>query len=119
MDISKAVGTIRNSMACSINVIPLSPHQGKSGDSDGRSILCSAIDGTGKSTCLSGEMELEIEIEQVLESFTRDLAYGTLTDVGEHCIQKFTEYGRPDARSAVWGGVRLGLRRSGATHNRG
>lgn len=119
MDISKAVGTIRNSIACSINVIPLSPRIRGKAVTTMRSILCSAIDGTGKSTGLSGVMELEIEIEQVLESFTRDLAYGTLTDVGEHCIQKFTEYGRPDACGPVWGGVRLGLRRSGATHNRG
>ena len=46
-------------------------------------------------------MELEVEVEQVAKSFARDLAYGTLTDVGEHCIQKFAEYGRSDARGAV------------------
>jgi hypothetical protein len=46
-------------------------------------------------------MELEIQVEQVLKGFARDLAYGTLTDVGEHCIQEFTEYGRSDPRGAV------------------
>lgn len=37
----------------------------------------------------------------MLKRIARDLAYGTLTDVGEHCIQEFTEYGRSDARGAV------------------
>lgn len=60
MDISKAVGTIRNRMACSINVMPLLRCQKKRDDGDGQSILCSAVDGTGKSTGLSGEVELEI-----------------------------------------------------------
>lgn len=67
----------------------------------GETTLRSAIDGTGETTGLSGEMELEVEVEQVLESFARDFTYGTLADVGEYCIQQFTEYGGSDARGAV------------------
>lgn len=101
MDISKAVGTIRNRIACSMNVMPLLAHEGKSDDEAGQNTLCSTIDGTGETAGLSGEMELEIEVEQVLKGFARDLAYGTLTDVGEHCIQQFAEYGRSDAGGTV------------------
>lgn len=119
MDISRAVGTIRNRIACSINVMPLLAYEGKGDGEDERTILCSAIDGTGETTGLSGEMELEVEVEQVLKSLARDLAYGTLTDVGEHCIQQFTEYGCPDARSAVWEECEMGYVRRAGTHSRG
>lgn len=57
------------------------------------SILCSAIDGAGETASFSGEMEFEVEIEQVLKGLTRDLAYGALADVGKDCIQQFAEHG--------------------------
>lgn len=102
MDISKAVGTMRNKIACSINVMPLLTYEEKGMmKMGGGTILCSTIDGTGETTGLSGEMELEVEVKQVLKGFARDLAYGTLPDVGEHCIQQFTEYSGSDARGAV------------------
>jgi hypothetical protein len=35
-------------------------------------------------------VELQIEIEKMLEGFSRDLADGTLANVGEYCVQEFT-----------------------------
>ena len=101
MDISKAVGTMRNRIACSINVMPLLAYQAEHNDGDAQSVLCSAIDGTGESTCLPGKVKFEVQVEQVLKRFAGDLAYGTLTNVGEHGIQQFTKDGRADARGAV------------------
>ena len=68
---------------------------------------------------MPGEMELEIEVEELLKGFTRDLAYGTLTDVGEHGVQKFAKHGRSDAGGAVCGERKVGYVRDVATHSRG
>ena len=48
--------------------------------------LGSTVYSTRESASLSGEMELEVEIEQMLERLARNRADRTLADVRKHCV---------------------------------
>ena len=68
--------------------------------------LGSSIDGSSQSTCLPGEMESEIKVQEVFESLPRNFTNGALTDAREDCIQEFGEKGCSNPRCAIWNNAR-------------
>jgi len=46
-------------------------------------------------------VEAEIEVEEVLESFTSDFAHSTLADIGNDGIEKFSEKSCTDTRDSI------------------
>jgi hypothetical protein len=52
-------------------------------------------------------VELELEIEQMLKNFPRDLSDGALSDIGEERIEKLAEECRTNSCSTVYHPFRL------------
>ena len=66
-----------------------------------RFILRSSIDGFGQSTCLSSQMETQVQILDVREDFLRQFSNASMSDVGEDRIAKFTEESRTGSGRSI------------------
>lgn len=120
-DISSAVGTMRNTIACIINVIPLhtfistlpSPTKDKrnrsikSGDSETQASLGASIDSAREPARLAGEVELEVEIEEVLECLPCDFADRALANACEDGVEELAGEGCAHSGSAVFMAIRI------------
>ena len=88
--ISNAVGTIRNSTADRMKVIPLqscSISIQLQTDSLRVDLLCSTVNRARQASRLPRKVKFKIEIEQVLERLARDLPDGTLTHIRENGVK--------------------------------
>ena len=68
--------------------------------------LGSSIDGPSQPTCLPGQVEFEIKVQEVFKSFSRNFTNGALTDTRKNCVQEFGEKSCSDSGCAVWNNTR-------------
>jgi hypothetical protein len=62
---------------------------------DTENVLCATVNRTSQPACLTGEVEFEVEVEDVGKRFPGDLPHSTLSDRCKDSIQEFTKEGRP------------------------
>ena len=76
-------------IACKMNVMPL-PYvsRGYSHWTMERDALRSPVDRARQTASLAREMELEVQVEEMLERFPRDLADRVLSDACKRCVQQ-------------------------------
>ena len=66
-----------------------------------RFLLCSSIDGFGQSTCLSSQMETQVQILDVREDFLRQFSNASMSDICEDCISEFAEESRTRSSRSI------------------
>ena len=76
-------------MACKMNVMPLPVREpGNSRRTIHRDVLRSPVDRARQTASLSREMKLEVQVEEVLKRFPRDLPDRVLSDACKSCVQQ-------------------------------
>lgn len=63
--------------------------------------LCSTVDRTSQTACLSCQVKADVEVEEMLKNATRDSADGALSDIGEDCVPKLREEASTDTCETI------------------
>lgn len=101
--ISNAVGTTWNTIEDRRKLMPLTKmYERRLGGAPCMSNrLCTTINCAGETTCLSGEMEGQIEIQEMLKGLVCDPSDSALSDIRKDCIPQLRKERRPDSRKGI------------------